>query len=132
MVVFIFILILTILALRLLWPYIVRWIQAYTARKAEDMIRRMAGMPSRAEEEKARKQARKQGAGQSRSQQRRYHRGNPEMAHRLMKEYAVDAEFTEIKEYSEDLSFAQDNHGNTRVRLEEQVSDAEYVILKSK
>lgn len=122
--------ILLILALWLLWPQISRWIRNYTAGKAEDMLRRMAGMPTRGEEKKARREAermRKQEGGRQRSG--REYGGNPEMSHEFMKKYAVDAEFTEIKEYSESVMFEGDG-GRSRVNIEEQVSDAEYVVIK--
>jgi len=42
-----------LLLLLILWPwispYVTRWIRMFMARRAEDMMRRMMGMPSRKE-----------------------------------------------------------------------------------
>ena len=51
-----FIAILIILLLPLIFPYIGRWIKSYAMGKMEDNMRRMMGMPTRAEEKRARKE----------------------------------------------------------------------------
>ena len=49
-----------------------------------------------------------------------------------MKEYAEDVAFTEIREFSSDEVIAEEETGkNRRVYREEQVSDAEYVEIKT-
>lgn len=112
------------------WPAIVRLLQRFMARRAEDMVRRMAGMPSRKEEKRRRKQQQKQ------QEQRRSRRHGPTEdtgeGVRAMKEYAEDVAFTEIREFSSDEIIAEEGTGkNRRVYREEQVSDAEYVEIKT-
>lgn len=74
------------------------------ARRAEDMVRKMAGMPSRKEEERRRKQQQRQQRDNSYSRtgrRGRQYASNEEDSIRSMQEYAEDVEFTETKEYSE-------------------------------
>ena len=39
----------------LFWPWISKWLRGYLARRSEDALRKMMGMPTRKEEEKIRK-----------------------------------------------------------------------------
>lgn len=112
------------------WPAIVRLLQRFMARRAEDMVRRMAGMPSRKEEKRRRRQQQQQ---QRQNGSRRHGSpGNPGEGVRAMKEYAEDVAFTEIREFSSDEVIAEEETGkNRRVYREEQVSDAEYVEIKT-
>ena len=50
----------------------------------------------------------------------------------IPKEYAVDVEFVEIKDYSSATVIGEDNSGRQQVYNESQVSDAEYVMIKPK
>ena len=154
-----FIIVLIIILLPLLFPYITRWIRSYIMGKMEDRMRRMMGMPTRAEEKKARKaQEREQrkerrsgwgrdndaaagrgtesnNGGGSRYGFRRHGRnhnvGNPVESLRQMRIYAEDVEFVEIREYSAELHFEQDEQTSARkLILEEQMSDAEYVVIR--
>lgn len=126
-----FIILIVFLGLWLLWPWISRQISRYMARRAEDMIRRMTGMPPRQEEKKRRASSRggESGyAGRSRRRPRSY-QASPEEVHRAMREYAVDVEYTEIREFSDSILFEEDKK-QRHIKTEEQISDAEYVIIK--
>ena len=118
------------------WPQITRWIHRFMARRAEDMVRKMAGMPSRKEEERRRKQQEKrQRASGSRSNYSRDPRSggyaaNPEEVVHNMQQYAEDVEFVETKEYSETEIREDDTKGNERIYRESQVSDVEYIEIK--
>lgn len=135
----------------LLLPFIIRFvgraIKSYAMGKMEDNMRRMMGMPSRAEEKKARKAAeRRDGwdgskSGEQpresthrygfRSRGRNHNVGNPAEDLRMMRLYAEDVEYVEIREYSADILFEQDvATGHTKVTMEEQMSDAEFVVIK--
>lgn len=124
-----------IIVIFLCWPMIIRWLQRFMARRAEDMVRRMAGMPSRKEEERRRRRQEKQtGSTRERyssSGQARHHRADGGGL-RAMREYAEDVAFTEIKEYSSS-EFTDDNLKTRQRRIyrEEQVSDAEFVEIKN-
>lgn len=109
------------------------------ANRAEDAMRRMMGMPSRKEEKR-----------RARERQRRAERGEPdddrtresyydggatatashEKTSDMMQSVAVDVEYTEFKEYSSE-TIIDGGDGKTRVKTEEQVSDAEYVEIKT-
>lgn len=139
-----FIAILIILLLPLIIPYIGRMVKNYAMGKMEDRMRRMMGMPTRAEERKARKAQgferrnpsaeEEKGSGRRnpfRSRGRNHNVGNPAEDIRMMKRYAEDVEFVEIKEYSADIRFEQDPEtGNVKIKAEEQMTDAEFVVIK--
>lgn len=139
-----FIVILIILLLPLIMPYIGKWIKGYAMGKMEDNMRRMMGMPTRAEEKRARKEHsraehhshREEERGGSRrygfrNRGRNHNVGNPAEDIRMMRLYAEDVEYVEIREYSADIKFKQDlNTGNVKITVEEQVSDAEFVVIK--
>ncbi len=139
-----FIAILIILLLPFIIPFIGRLIKSYALGKMEDNMRRMMGMPTRSEEKKARKQQErderqaKKAAEKESSRRYGFHNhgrnhnvGNPSEDIRMMRLYAEDVEFVEIREYSADLKFEQDlNTGNVKIKFEEQVSDAEFIIIK--
>ena len=147
-----FIAILIILLLPLILPAIGRLIKRYAMGKMEDRMRRMMGMPTRSEEKKARKarereerdtdgwsgsrqteqESPRQGSRYSfRGRSRNHNVGNPAEDIRMMRLYAEDVEYIEIREYSAELRFEQDEPaGNIRITLEEQVTDAEFVVVK--
>lgn len=105
------------------------------ARRAEDMVRKMAGMPSRKEEERRRKQQQRQQHDNSYSRtgrRGRQYASNEEDSIRSMQEYAEDVEFTETKEYSESEILENESRSERSVYREEQVSDAEYIEIKEK
>ena len=125
---------LIIIALFLFRHQISAWIRAFMARRAEDMIRKMAGMPTRKEEQRrAKEKARKEKAQSSRTAGRKSNRATtaaPEQAHRRMQEYAEDVEYTEIREF-ESVEIATETHdGKRRVVVESQISDVEYTEIK--
>ena len=138
-----FIIILLILLLPLIFPYIGRMVKGYFMGKMEDNMRRMMGMPSRAEEKKARKREEREQRNDRRRQEsegsrrygfrnrgRNHNVGHPSEDLRMMQVYAEDVEFVEIREYSAEIRFEQDERtGNTRVVYEEQVSDAEFIVI---
>ena len=139
-----FIAILIILLLPLIFPYIGRWIKSYAMGKMEDNMRRMMGMPTRAEEKRARKEQARTERDSRRDEERggarrygfrgrgRNHNvGNPAEDIRMMRLYAEDVEFVEIREYSADIQFEQDAEtGRVKITVEEQMSDAEFVVIK--
>lgn len=135
---FIFVLILVLLPL--VWPYIARAIKRYMMGKFEDRMRRMMGMPTRAEEKKARRRrendspyaAAAGGNSRRRGRGRSHDVGDPAADLRMMRSYAEDVEFTEIKEYSEEIRFSGDKEGKREnIKMEEQVSDVEFVVINS-
>lgn len=78
----------------LLSRYVVPWLQRWALGKMEDRIRRMAGMPTRKQEKKARRRA----SGQRRqSGERHGERHGEPSAVDYMRSYAEDAEWEEIK-----------------------------------
>lgn len=135
----IIILLILIVVLPLLWPrispYISRWIQQFMARRAEDMMRRMAGMPSRKEEKRrARERERQEQRQEQRYDGRRRNAAATQDLHRSMQAYAEDVEFVEIKEFRETViseETADSRNGRRRVVTESQVTDAEYTIIKN-
>lgn len=98
------------------------------SRRAEDMIRRMAGMPSRKEEQrraKASQNDRRRRQQEHRSYQE--HKAEREAALKSMRESAVDVEYTEIREYSEETVIEGNGpRREKRVYRESQVTDAEW------
>ena len=106
------------------------------ARRAEDMMRRMMGMPSRKEEERARRKAgRESRSGGSSTHRcgegtRRHHRQPQTDAADLLNSVAEDVEFTEIREFDSTTIISDDTDGHRVEYREEQVSDAEYVEIK--
>ena len=131
-----------IIVILLFWPWIAKWLKGFAMRRAEDMFRRAAGMPTRKEEEKARKRARKsRGDGYERRDQSRRARRNAPDPHpaSMMREVAEDVEYTEIVDYSsESYSYGEQTaRGRKGTRAErtvteEQVSDAEYTEYRKK
>ena len=122
-------------------PMLQRWfgpmLQRWAMGKFEDRMRRMAGMPTRKEERKARNRARqreKSGAENFRraaSGSRK--RSAPGRAvGSSLQAYAEDVEFTEIKSFTQEVKIGvTESEGSTKIVVEEQVEDAEYVEIKS-
>ena len=123
-----------LILLFLIWPLVrnplSRWFQGFMSRRAEDMMRKAMGMPSRKEERRRRQQQRARQEGSRRN--RRDTGQTPPQPHpaAVMKSVAVDVEFTEIKEFdSESGSVTETQH--EKIRIEEQISDAEYTEVKT-
>lgn len=132
-----------IIALCLLWPWIqpriASWIWRYVDRRKEDILRRMMGMPTRAQEKHARKEAEKAASRKSAanpffsSRRRRGPRRHPapsEPASQRLRAVAVDVEYVEIKEF-ESTRIAE-GHREQRVYREEQVQDVEFTEYKER
>lgn len=106
------------------------------ARRAEDMVRRMAGMPSRKEEQRRRKRQEKERRNRTSNTDnygsRRYRDDDEEDGVVSMRHYAEDVEYSETKELSETTIVEDGGDGKRRVYRENQVSDAEYVEIKDK
>lgn len=101
------------------------------SRRAEDMMRRMMGMPSRKEEKRRQRQQERQASGDSqRGQQTRRHRSPSVRAAQLMRQVAVDVDYTEIREFRSQTIIDPEPRGKHRIVLEEQVSDVEYTEIK--
>ena len=130
-----------ILALIAIWlifaPYIRPWLQRRAEQKLADYLRRQMGMPTEKEQRKAEKEARRQ-------QNARYGTWSAPDPHRradarrrpnepiIPREYAVDVEYTEIREFSQTIIHTQDSKSGSRVdfKVENQVSDVEYTEIK--
>ncbi|MDE5875929.1 MAG: hypothetical protein K2H47_00255 [Muribaculaceae bacterium] len=144
----ILLIILILVALWLLRPIIWRlvqpMVQRYVARKTEDFIRRAAGMPPRPKQERRQKKEASDSTAEThdtrgewfydtgerrRRQQQRRRSGREPL---IPKEYAVDVEFVEIRDYSSATVIGEDNSGRQQIYHESQVSDAEYVMIKPK
>ncbi len=93
------ILIIIILLLFFFWPQIVAWLRQFMARRAENAIRRMFGMPSRKEEERARQKYQER-TKHSEAQQKRETAADDIV--KAMQQYAEDVDFVEIKEDTDD------------------------------
>lgn len=126
-------LLVVILLIVLCWPMIKRWLARFMARRAEDWLRNAAGLPPRPDSRAGRRAARERerrntrnGRAGGRAQQAATS-GGPI----IPKEYAVDVEFTEIKEFGE-TEIGNGNQSASKVRTESQVSDAEWVEIKEK
>ena len=115
-----------LLVLWLLWPYIMKWIQRLMARRAEDILRRMTGQPTRREERRRRRQAGRNSTGRPESQRA------PEIhPARMMREVAEDVQFTEELDYSESrLDFEEETPRDRREYHERQVEDAQYTEIR--
>lgn len=136
-----------LLVVFIFWPWISRWVgrwfRSYMTRRAEDMVRRAMGMPSRKEEERAarasngsdRTQSAHTGSPHRRHASKpgsRYHRPSRTDAAALLKSVAVDVEYTEIKEFDSTTIIDDDGRGNPRVYDEEQVSDVEFMEIRER
>ena len=111
---------------RVLGPLLQKWAMG----KMEDNIRRMAGMPTRKEEKKARKRAGNQGGRTSGRARRVWSEpGAPrkqESVFTYIRAFAEDVEFTEIKEFSHESKTSE-----IRYKVEQQVEDVEFTETKS-
>ncbi len=90
------VLILIILCI-IFWPWISRWLRGFLARRSEDAIRKMMGMPTRKEEEKLRRK-REEGYRRSSTHKEDDNLSRGEKIVRDMQEYAEDVDFIEIRD----------------------------------
>ncbi|MCM1152218.1 MAG: hypothetical protein NC328_00990 [Muribaculum sp.] len=135
-----------IILLLLTWPIWSKWLFSLIRGWMEDRVRRTFGMPTRKEEEKIRKA---QAEAQRRSREERQHSyGGYNRSQRYSRssegriippEYAVDVEYTEIKEFGQTeisspaqkkkFSFFRSTR-QTACVVEDQVEDAIYEETK--
>lgn len=137
----ILILIFLIIVMRpLLEKLLVRTIHRWVMGKMEDNMRRMAGMPTRKEEKMAQKRARRREKGGA-TRFRRAAEGSRNASRRrrprstvaLLKGFAEDVEFIEIKDYSADTPIgAEASRSKQEVVVEEQIVDVEFIEIKQK
>ena len=128
---------LLIIILVVCWPWIRQYAARFAARRAEDFIRRQMGMPSRKEEERMRKGRGTRDKGQEgRGARARRHPGhNPADGPIIPKEYAVDVEYTEVREYSSETEISGSDGKRRRksseFKEEEQVEDVKFTEIKN-
>ena len=112
------------------------WLQRRMMQKMEDTIRRSMGIPTAKEQRQRQKEAARgpsqQPSGRGNSSRNRsssqFHQYPDSI---IPKEYAEDVEFTEFKSYSDSVEIKSDTHGNENIKVESQVSDAEFVEIKN-
>ena len=129
---------LLIVAGPLLWRLLGGPLSRWMAGKMEDRFRNMMGMPTRKEEKKARKRAAKRekdGAEAFRKAaagRRQPGSSYGSMEHSGLQSYAEDVEFTEVKNFSEEINIgvAAKSH-KEKVVIEEQIEDADFIEIKS-
>lgn len=92
------ILLVLILAVIIFWPWISKWLRGVMARRMEDAIRKMFGMPSLKEERRRNNSGRRSGQGGYGRQQTRQQESTGSKIVKEMQEYAEDVDFVEIKE----------------------------------
>ena len=131
-----------LIVLLVCWPWISRFVtrmvSQFMARRAEDMMRRMMGMPSRKEERRkrrSRESAHKHGDGGenfysdgSADAGKRRHRRPAYSVAALLRSVAVDVEYVEIREFSPPF---MDDGSRFKLVYEEQVSDVEYTEIRN-
>ena len=124
-----------LLVIFLLWPYLkgpaTRWFSGFMARRTEDMMRRMMGMPTRKEQRRQQKKAAARTSDSRFQRRNRSKKAGPNLRRtaELMRAIAVDVEFVEIKEFS--TATIVDETGNkTRIIIEEQISDVVFTEIK--
>lgn len=120
-------------SLPLLWPYIKQWLvrraQKIMMNRMEDMMRSAAGMPPR---DKRQQRRRREHTGDTEWSEaprraRTFRRGEP----KIPKEYAVDVEYTEYKDFGTSTTILDDGN-EISWHQENQVSDVEWIEVKDK
>ena len=118
-------------------PYIKPWLRRRAERKLQDYLRAQMGMPTEKEQRRARREAEKQEkrtSGKRGFWSRPPHREDHSLhapAEIIPREYAVDVEYTEIRQFSQ-TTIASDSDSGRSFVTECQVSDVEYTEIKSK
>lgn len=110
--------------------WIGRQMSNFIANRTEDYIRRATGMPPREKKRKSHKTRESQGndSRQQTSRRRSNYSGHSPI---IPPEYAEDVEFTEIREFSQTDIEARFNDGSKVEYHESQVSDVEWVEIRS-
>lgn len=121
---------------RFFGPMLQRWLMG----KMEDRMRRMAGMPTRKEERRARRRERSRrasgasrfaraAAGRRATASDDFERRRASAADAL-RSYAEDVEFIEVKSYSEEVTIsASHTKDSKKFKIEEQVEDADFELI---
>lgn len=133
-----FVVLLVIVALWLIFsPVIKPWLRRRAERKLADFVRAQMGMPTEKEARKAQRQAQrsqKQPGGKrgfwsrpSGADASSVYNAPSEL---IPREYAVDVEYVEIKQFSQTTIASDTATGDTFV-AESQVSDVEYTEIKT-
>lgn len=129
---------LIIIALWLIFaPYIKPWLRRRAESKLHDYLRAQMGIPTEKEQRRARREAQKKqkhSYGKRGFWSRPEHREDPTLhapAEIIPREYAVDVEFTEIRQFSQ-TTIATDSSSGSSFVAESQVSDVEYTEIKFK
>lgn len=106
------------------FPLVMRWLQRFMQRRAEDILRRAVGMPPR---DKNRRNSRSKSTY---SRKRQSHSSSDEPI--IPREYAEDVEFTETKDFSSGakLHDGTDIRKETEVNQEKQISDVEWEEIR--
>lgn len=128
------------------WPWVSRFIRRkageYMARKQEDLLRRMMGMPPRD------RKAQKKSSGSSHAwgaksssgpdpdafttdngKGPKRHRGSNRSIAALMQLVAVDVTFTEVREFAS-TTIGKDGGASISYTVEEQISDVKFTEIK--
>ncbi len=130
------IIILIPLALWLLRPLIRKWIYRTLERKAEDMLRRAAGMPPRGKKQRSNNAAKEDdtsyGADCRSSSYNTGYGYEPYDGPIIPREYAEDVEFTEYRDYSSDTKIRTSDTGEQSIVIEKQVTDVQWEEIKDK
>ena len=117
-----------LLVVCLLWPWLMKLLRVYMARRAEDMLRRMAGAPPR--QKKSRNPFKgKREDGSAKKRHRRQQPPTPSPA-QMMRDVAEDVEYTEIREFTQTTERVGDTTRTRTVYHESQVEDAKYTEVK--
>ncbi len=116
-----------ILALPTISRRVSGFVRQWIARAVERRIRRMMGIPP--EPEKNRRSSARSARQNHTEETRGRQAGHGQHEPLIPKEYAVDVEYTEIREYSSRTEIHPDPDG-VRVVTESQVTDAEYVVIR--
>ena len=115
--------------------WLTRRINNFIANRTEDFIRKAAGMPPRDKSESKRRKTERTGDERTRrSSQRRRGRSRDDYYSQgpiIPKEYAEDVDFVEIKEFYQTDIEARFNDKETVEYHESQVSDVEWVEIKT-
>lgn len=119
-----------LIVLALLWPWILKWLHGFMARRAEDMLRKMTGQPTRRQERKMKRERQRADNTQSSRRQRRRHPAT-HPADELRK-VAVDVEYTESVDYSETSVIDNGKTSSRREYHEQQVEDVKFTEIKDK
>lgn len=123
-----------ILFAALLWPLWRRWLFRFMQRRAEDYLRRSMGMPSRKEEQRARRKASRPASrpddtsGFAFRARRRGEPGPFDAPERIVPpEYAEDVKFTEYRDFG---TGPVSSGRKVEFRCESQVEDVDFVEIR--